>query len=526
MSFMLNLKEKKINNSLMSKILSFIEKAGNVLPHPATLFFIFAVLVILLSALFSYLDTEVLHPSTQEIIRPLNLLTLEGLHKIISSMVTNFTGFVPLGTVLVAMLGIGVAEGSGLISSSLKLFISAAPKSLLTAFIVFAGVVSNIASEIGYVLLIPLAAIVFKSVGRNPIIGIAAAFAGVSGGYSANILLGTLDPLLAGLSQEASRIVQADYIVDPTANYYFMLASTFVVTFVVTFVTEKIVVPRLGNEYKPEEQDEENNQSSKNLTDDSIGKISSNEKRGLMFAFITFIIISTIILLGAVPSDGFLRDIQTGSLIRSPLTSGVVAFIFIIASAMGLFYGIGARKIKSDSDFLKGMSQTVGNLGSYIVMVFFAAQFVAYFNWSNLGIILAINGANFLQFLGLGQIPLIIGLVIISALINIIMGSASAKWAVLAPVFVPMFMILGYSPELTQVAYRIGDSTTNIISPMLPYFAFIVCIMQKYKKDTGIGTLVATMLPYTVSLIITWVIFLVIWFLIGLPLGPGAGLTY
>lgn len=508
---------KDKNNSLMSKFLNFVEKTGNALPHPVTLFVILAVLVVLFSALTSYMGLEVIHPGTKAIVKPMNLLSLAGLHKLLQSMVVNFTSFAPLGTVLVAMLGIGIAEGTGLIGAVLKLIVTAAPRSFLTFAIVFAGVISNTASEVGYVLLIPLAGIAFKSVGRNPMAGIAAAFAAVSGGYSANILLGTVDPLLAGLSTEAARIIDINYLVSPAANYYFMCASTFLVTIVVTIITEKIIVPRFG-EYK---EDPENKEDNKEY---DMNHLSKEEKRGLIFATIGFLIVAIVLLLGTVPVDGFLRNPSTGSLLNSPFMSGIVAMIFIIAMFTGILYGFGAGTIGSDSDVVKGMSKTMSTLGAYIVLVFFAAQFIALFNWSNMGLMIAVKGADFLKYLGLGQIPLIIGLIIFSSFINLFMGSASAKWAILAPIFVPMFMLLGYTPELTQTAYRVGDSVTNIISPCMSYFAFIVCIMQSYQKKAGIGTLVATMLPYSIVLMITWTIFLVIWMMLGLNVGPGSGL--
>ena len=430
---------------------------------------------------------------------------------ILTRMVTNFTGFAPLGTVLVALLGIGVAEGSGLIGTSLRLVVLSAPKRLLTFAIVFAGIMSNTASEVGYVLLIPLAAIIFLAAGRHPMAGLAAAFAGVSGGYSANLLLGTVDPLLAGLSQEAARIIDPAYLVSPAANYYFMFVSTFVISIVGTWVTESIVIPRLGA-YTGEERAAE------------VHTLTPEEKRGLVWASLTGLVITALLLWGTVPGDGFLRDPKTGDLLHSPFMSGIVALIFLAAGLLGIAYGLGAGTIKNDVDVVKGMSKSMETLGSYLVLVFFAAQFVAYFNWTNLGLIIAVKGAEVLQATGLGGIPLMLGFVLTSAAINLVMGSASAKWAIMAPVFVPLFMLLGYTPELSQVAYRVGDSVTNIISPMMSYFALIIAFMQRYEPKAGLGTLVATMLPYSLSFLIAWSILLCVWIALGLPLGPGAQL--
>lgn len=510
-------------NNLVSRILGSIERVGNKLPHPAALFALFAFAIIFLSGLATLFNVTAVHPGTGERVEAFNLLSREGLHMIMTRMVVNFTSFAPLGTVLVALLGIGVAESSGLMSTSLRLLVISAPKKLLTFAIVFAGILSNTASEVGYVVLVPLGGMIFLAVGRNPIAGIAAAFAGVSGGYSANLLLGTIDPLLAGLSEEAARIIDPLYNVNPTANYYFMFVSTFFIAYIGTWVTEKVVVPRLG-EYKGEAKPE------------TIKQLTADEKRGIRTTFWALVILSLILLWSALPMDGgiwssipgsgFMRDPETGDLLRSPFMSGIVAIIFVVAAILGIVYGIAAKTLKSNYDVINGMGKSMSTLGTYIVLVFFAAQFVAYFNWTNLGLIFAIQGANFIGSLELGRIPIMIALVLISAFINLVVGSASAKWALMAPVFVPMFMLLGYSPEFTQLAYRVGDSVTNIIAPMMSYFAMIVAFMERYDKKAGIGTIIATMLPYTIIFLLAWLVMLVFWILLGLPIGPGAPLFY
>ena len=497
---------------MLSRFLTIVERGGNALPHPATLFALMAVLVIIVSAVAAQFDLSVVHPGTGKPVQPVSLLTIAGLHRIMTELVTNFTSFAPLGTVLVAMLGIAVAEGSGLIGAGLKLVVLSAPPRALTFAIVFAGIMSNTGGEVGYVLLIPLAAIMFHAVGRHPIAGLAAAFAGVSGGYSANLLLGTVDPLLAGLSEEAARIIDPEYRVNPSANYYFMVASTFVISALGTIVTERIVEPRLGRF------------TGAAHGDPGATTLSADERRGLWWAGAAAALLTALILWGTVPETGFLRDPQTGSLLRSPFMSGIVALIFAVGLVTGLAYGFGAGTVRSDNDVVKAMGKAMETLGVYLVLVFFAAQFVAFFNWTNLGLIFAIRGAQALQAAGLGTIPLIVSFVLVSAFINLFMGSASAKWAIMAPVFVPMLMLLGYTPEFTQAAYRIGDSTTNIISPMMSYFALIIAFMQRYQSAAGLGTLVATMLPYSAVFLAGWTFMLVIWILLGLPVGPGAEL--
>jgi aminobenzoyl-glutamate transport protein len=498
--------------TILSRFLSIVERGGNALPHPATLFALMAIGVIVVSGIAAQFDLSVTHPGTGNPVQPVSLLSLSGLHRIMTSLVTNFTSFAPLGTVLVAMLGIAVAEGSGLIGAALKLVVLSAPPRLLTVAIVFAGVMSNTGGEVGYVLLIPLAAITFHTVGRHPIAGLAAAFAGVSGGYSANLLLGTVDPLLAGLSQEAARIVQPGYVVNPSANYYFMVVSTFVIAALGTLVTERVVEPRLGRFIGPAH------------TDAAATTLSANERRGLRWAGGAALALTAVLLWGLVPDSGFLRDMQTRGVLTSPVLTGIVAVIFFAGLAVGLAFGIGAGTIRSDNDVVKAMGKSMETLGVYLVLVFFAAQFVAFFNWTNLGLIVAIKGAEALRSADLGTVPLIVAFVLVSAFINLFMGSASAKWAIMAPVFVPMFMLLGYTPEFTQAAYRIGDSTTNIISPMMTYFALIIAFMQRYQPAAGLGTLVATMLPYSVTFLVGWTLVLVVWIALGIPVGPGAGL--
>jgi aminobenzoyl-glutamate transport protein len=504
--------EKKLTakRDWLGVFLGVIERVGNALPHPATLFAILAALVVIASAAFAAFEVQVTHPGTGKPIEAVSLLTVSGLHRMLTQMVTNFTGFAPLGTVLVALLGIGVAEGSGLIGAALRLVVLTAPRKLLTFVIVFAGVMSNTASEIGYVLLVPLSATIFLAAGRHPIAGLAAAFAGVSGGYSANLLLGTVDPLLAGLSQEAARLIDSDYTVNPACNYYFMVASTPLLSLAGTWVTEKLVVPRLGD-YTGEEKL------------GGVEKLTPQEKHGLRFALLASLVFAAVLLAGTVPQDGFLRGTD-GDLLHSPFLQGIVALIFVAGALTGIAYGLGAGTLRSDSDVIKGMAKSMETLGTYLVLVFFASQFVAYFNWTNLGLIFAIEGAELLKASGLGPIPMMVAFVFVSASINLFMGSASAKWAIMAPVFIPMFMLLGFAPEFVQAAYRIGDSSTNIVSPMMSYFALIIAFFQRYEKKAGLGTLVATMLPYSAVFLLSWTALLILWMLLGLPVGPGAGL--
>jgi aminobenzoyl-glutamate transport protein len=473
--------------------------------------------VIVISGIAAQFDLSVAHPTTGEVIHPVSLLSVEGLHRILTGLVTNFTSFAPLGTVLVALIGIGVAEVSGLIGAVMRLLVLKSPRSLLTPVVVFCGVLSNAASEVGYVLLVPLAALIFKAAGRHPVLGLAAAFAGVSGGYSANFVLGTIDPLLAGLSQEAARIIDPSYTVSPAANYYFMFLSTFLITALGWWVTEKLVAPRLEADGAADFDGDGGADA-----EEAVKPLAPEEYRGLKFASVAFLLFTGLILWGLLPADGFLRDPTTGGVLHSPFLKGIVAVIFFYGVGLGVAYGVGAGTIRSDRDVIKGMSQQMSTLGGYMVLVFFAAQFVAFFNWTNLGLIFAVEGAQILKAAGLHQVPLLVSFILLSALINLVMGSASAKWALMAPVFIPMFMLLGYPPELIQIAYRVGDSVTNVISPMMSYFALIIAFVQRYVSKAGIGTLVSLMLPYSITFLIGWSIMFVIWLMLGWPVGPGA----
>ncbi len=493
-------------------ILGGVEKVGNALPHPAALFALFGLITLLLSLVGYYLQWQGINPANGETVKVVNLLSRDGLHKILLEMVSSYTGFAPLGIVMVAMLGIGIAESSGLIKSAINLLLLKAPRNSVTFLIVFTGILSNTASDLGYILIIPLAGIIFQSLGRHPIAGMAAAFAGVSGGSSANLFIGTIDPLLAGLSTEAAQILDPDYYVMPTANYYFLVVSTFVISIAGTWVTKAIVEPRLGT-YKGDVVKEE------------ITNLSRREKKGLMWAGIVFLFFVVLIALGLIPDQGILRA-DDNTVLHSPVLKGFIAVLFLIAGTCGVVYGYVSGTFKKHEDVISGMNSSFKSLVSFLVLVFFASQFVAWFKWSQLGILVAVKGASFLQSADIGLIPMVIIFIIISGIINMFMGSASAKWAIMGPVFIPMFMLLGYSPELSQAVYRIGDSVTNLISPMMSFFALIIVYFEKYDPKAGIGSLIATMLPYSIAFFVAWTLLMIAWILIGLPLGPDSGLYY
>jgi len=492
---------------LFSKSLDIIERVGNKLPHPATLFALLTLAVVFFSWLGDLVSLSVLHPVDGSNITVRSLLSPDGVRWFYKNIVANFVGFPPLGLVLAIMIGIGVAEGSGLFVVLIRAMVLKAPKQYITASLVAAGILSHLASEAGYVILIPLGAALFYALGRHPMAGLAAAFCGVSAGFGANFLIGSVDPVLAGLTQSAAQILEPTRTVNPAINYYFMFVSAILLVVVGTLVTEKIVEPRLGK-------------YDGNAEKIPIEEITPTERKGLIYAGLTALFVVVLLAISVIPENGILRDPVTKGVLHSPFLDGIITAIAALFFLPGLAYGIVVGSIKNDKDLMKHIIKSMGSLAMYIVLVFFAAQFVATFRHTNLGLILAIDGAKLLEGIGLTGIPLIVAFVILSAFINLFMGSASAKWAIMAPVFVPMFMLLGYHPALTQAAFRIGDSVTNVITPMMSYFVLIVAFAQKYGEKQGIGTIISTMMPYTLIFLVAWTILMVVWIVLGIPLGP------
>ena len=494
----------------LARILNGIERAGNALPHPTLLFAWMALGVMVLSAITALLGVSAIHPVSGDTINAVNLISGDGIRRVLAETVDNFTGFAPLGTVLVTMLGIGIAERSGLIDVLLRRLVLAAPQRSLTFCVVLAGVLSSLAADSGYVVLIPLAALVFRAAGRHPIAGIAAAFAGVSAGYSANLLIGPLDAILAGLSTEAVALIDPDYEVNAAGNWWFIVASTLLISLVVTAVTELITEPRL----QPSEPGV--------ASDITVRADDAAESAGLRAAGLVTLFTIVLLLWAVVPEGGVLRDPDTGSILRSSFISGIVVIIALWAGLAGIAFGRVAGTFSNGAAVVDSMERTMTTMATYLVLMFFAAQFVAWFGWTNLGVILAIVGADGLRVIDPGPVTLMLLFIIVTALINLFIGSASAKWAIMAPVFVPMLYLLGISPESTQMAYRIGDSVSNIITPLMPYFALVVAFAQQYDRKSGIGTIIATMIPYSIALLIAWSSLLTVWILLDIPLGPGA----
>lgn len=514
--------------SAYDRWLNGIERVGNKLPHPVALFAIFCLLVIVISAVCAALGVSATGDLisngelTKTTVTAVSLLTKDGLAYMFTHAVDNFTSYAPLGMVLVAMLGVGVAEQSGMINSLLKQTVKVTPKALITPVVVFLGVMSNIASDSGYVILIPLGAMVFRAYGRHPMAGLAAAFCGVSGGFSANLLVGTLDPLLAGITQTAVSILDPNYEVQVMGNYWFMFVSTFLITILGTLITDFLVEPRL-EKFSGEVLAEE---------DSSLTTITPEEKKGLRAAGIAALIYVALIVIACIPANSFFRNEDGELLGKTPFVNSIVPLIALMFFIPAVAYGRKAGTLKNHREVCNAMAKAMSAMGSFLALAFVSSQFIQYFGYTKLGTILALNGANFFRSINIGLIPLMVIFVLFSAFMNLFMGSASAKWNILAPVFVPMFMLLNYSPELCQLAYRIGDSCTNLITPMMTYFAVIIIFAQKYDKNAGIGTLTATMLPYSLCFLVCWTVMLVIWLAINQatggfpPIGINTSLVY
>lgn len=513
----------KGRGTLFDKFLNFIEKAGNKLPDPAMLFFILLVIVWVLSAILSPIDFGEVHPRTGAELSVQNMLTGENLAAFLANMIQTFVLFAPLGIVLVAMLGVGVAEHSGWIDAGLKKLLGFTPKSLLTPMLILIAIVSHTAADAGYVLVIPLGGVIFYAAGRHPLAGIAAAFAGVSGGFSANFIPSAIDPLLMSFTLEAARILDPEIMLNPLNNYYFTAISSILIVSVGWYITDKIVEPRLAGIEVDGNEDEM----------PKMVEVSSRESLAFWLGFGAMMLGLIGLFLWAWPDDSSLRDPnwtnpEVSSLFsfQAPLMQAIVPLIFVLLLIPGVVYGYASGRYKSSKDMIDNMSKAMQSMGYYIVMAFFCALFIDAFSKSNIGLLVALKGANFLQALALpGQIT-IVGIVLLSAFVNLLVGSASAKWALIAPIFVPMLMQLGISPDLTQAAYRVGDSVSNIITPLLPYFPLVVVFCQRYVKNTGIGTLISMMLPYSIIFLVTWTLFLLVYWWIGIPLSFEANYVY
>jgi aminobenzoyl-glutamate transport protein len=427
----------------------------------------------------------------------------------LTSVVPNFLGFTALGVVIVAMVGVGLAEEAGLIGALIRKLVIVSPPKALTTILVFIGVLSSVASDAGYLVLIPLAAVAYQSVGRHPLAGLAAAFAAVGGAFGVNLLVKPVDGVLTEITNDAIHLMNPALSIDLTANYFFSVASVVLLTAVIALVSDKLVEPRLGawQGGKPA---------------GNSGDLADNERRGLKFALWGFLAVLAVFALLALPSGAPLRHPQTDALIGdSPFMQSLIVVITFLFLGAGLAYGIGAGTFKTATDAIDAIVKTIGSLGGLIFLLLVISQFVAYFSYTNMGMVAAVKMGDALGQAGLGTVPLLTGFVAVVFVVGLLIPQIIPKWALFAPVFVPLFMQLGIAPEAVLAAYRVGDSPSNVINPLMPYFALVVTFVQRYQKDAGVGTVIALMLPYAVVLTVAWTLLLIVWLVLGIPFGPG-----
>src|SRR5262245_41291970 len=500
----------------LQKLLDAIERVGNKVPHPAVLFLLLISIVVLLSQLFGWLGTSAsyqrINPETHEVEQATtsvrSLLRGDGIRFICTSVVPNFINFGPVGIILVAMIGVGLAERSGLFGALIRKIVLVAPRQAMPPIVVTLGVLSSIASDAGYLVLIPLGAAAFLSMGRHPLAGLAAAFAGVAAAFGVNFFVKPIDGILAEMTNDAVHIVDPSKSIDLTANLYFGIASSLVLIGVCTAITEWLIEPRLGK-YEGD------------LPASEGEGVSAEESRGLLYAFLAGVAVCVVLALLAIPPGAPLRNPTTGALIgKSPFMDSLVFIIMLLFLFTGLAYGVGATTIRSTQDALDAITRTISDLGGLLLLFFVISQFVAYFNYSNIGTIVAIHLANLLKEANLGSVPLLLGFIVIGCVLTFLVPAILPKWAFMAPIFVPLLMKLGIDPGVVLAAYRVSDSPTNVINPLNPYLALVVGFAQRYEKSAGVGTIVALMLPYTWWTMVAWILVFLAWYSLGLPFGP------
>lgn len=488
-------------------ILGTIERVGNALPHPFILFLIITGILIALAGILAAAGVSVTNPTSGEVVAVKSLLNKEGFEWLMTKMVSNFSSFAALGVVLAMQMAIGVAEGSGLLTTAMRRAILGVPMWLLTAAVLFLGINGSIASEASIIFIPPLAATAFWAAGKHPLAGLIAGYAAVNAGFTANVMITATDALLYPVTEATAQTIDPSYTTTVANNWYFMIVSCIVLTVVGVFVNNKIIAPRLG-EYKGTEVDHERD-------------ATPVERKGLRNAGIFSLIFIALILIGLIPKNGFLRSAD-GGILNGPFINGLVGFLIVYFILVGIVYGKTVGVFKSASDIPKMMADSLNSLTSYIVLVFVIAQFIQIFSYTNLGTVIAVTAANFLKNAGFTGIPMILCIILITTIVNFFMTSGTAKWYIFAPIFVPMFMMLGYSPEFAQVVYRIGDSCTNPITPIYPYLPMIIGMASKYDKKAGMGTIISMMLPYSIAFLLVWIVQVILWVLFNIPLGPGA----
>ena len=499
-----------VSDDTRGSFLKWLERVGNKLPNPAILFLIFFMVLALCSYVLQLAGVTAVNLKTNEIIHIRSLISAEGLDWLLTNLIKNYIKFPPLGMIIVLTFGLGVASETGLLQTLIHHSMHNIPRKYVTLAVVFISLMSHIASDAAIVIMPPLAAMLFYSMGRHPLVGFACSLAAIYSGFTANILIVTTDVLLSGITTQAIRTIDATITVTPIDNWYFMSFAVFYLTAVTTFITEKFVEPRMGV-YDPAHAQE-------NLT---IPDVSPEEKKALRHTLIAAVLYLAVVFLMAFPDNGLLRNSQTHSLLGSPLLRGVIPLLCGFLLTVGLTYGVSIRKIKNADDMIHCMTNAVKGLSGFLVMAFFIAQFIAAFAWTNMSTMIAMKGALFLKDVGMTGLPALICFMLFGQLLGLFTSSGSAVWALLSTVFVPMFMLLGYHPAFIQAAFRAGDGALNTVALVNPFLPLFLEIIRRYKKDSGIGTYLSLMMPYAMAFLVMWYALFIFWYLTGWPVGPG-----
>lgn len=509
------------SRSVMQRFLDGIERVGNMVPHPVVIFLILIAIVIVLSAVLGVFGASVsyerIDPVTNEIVIATtgirSLLTADGIRFMYESLVPNFMGFTAVGLMIAAMIGAGVAEASGLVTALIRKLVAVSPGWALSYILAFVGILSSVAADAGYLVLLPLAGVAFIAVGRNPLAGLALGFAAVAGAFTINMLIKPLDAVLVEFTNDAAQLVDPDASIGLASNLWFSIASVIFLTIVIAVVNNRMIEPRLGP-YDPARAREGEAGTEQSAT------LTAQESRGLRFALLGLIGLIVVFFFLTIPSWAPLRNPATGELIgSSPFMNSLITFIVLMFLVTGWAYGIGAGTVRTLTDVIKAMEKAVTGLGGTIFLFFVLSQFVSYFTYTNIGTVLALGLGGVLQSANIGALPLLLGFIAVVAVIDLLLTGAIAKWAIFAPVFVPLLMKLGVEPEAVLAAYRVGDSPMNAITPLNAYFALMVGFTQKYDRNAGVGTVVSLMIPYVIWMFILWMVLFAVWQILGLPWG-------
>lgn len=490
-----------------SGIFKWVERIGNKIPNPFLLFIYLIILLMVATCILSYFHVTVFDPVKKEPVAVKNLLSVEGIQWILPNVIKNFTGFTPLGYILALVIGIGLAEKVGLLETMMRKMASKVNAKFASYLVVFIAFFSHVSSDAAVVIMPPLGALIFLAVGRHPVAGLLAAIAGVGSGFTANLLIVTTDVLLSGISGEVAKSVNAAATVTVLDNWYFMATSVIVLTILAALITDKFIEPRLGKY-----------EGDLNI---SLEKLTDLQNKGLRWAGIAALVYIVVVALMVVPQNGILRDPKTHSVIPSPFMSGIVPIIIFFFFTIALVYGLVTKAIKNQNDIPNLLSDPMKHMAGFIVMVFPLSQFVAFFNWSNMGKFMALSIIDVLEKLNMTGVPVFVGLMFLSALLTMFIASGSAIWSILAPVFVPMFMLLGFHPAFAQIVFRVADSSVIPFAPMSPFLPLFLSFLQRYRKDAQLGTYYSLILPYPIAFFVVWTIMLIVWYLLGLPIGPG-----